>query len=481
MNITNSEINVNVFRGSGFMTISKYNKNGDLLFIADKDTKDITVINTITKSILGIFRGHNGVIWNLDITDDSKILISVSGDMSIIKWEVLTGNYKKIVTKSIPKYISILSEENKYIVSYDPISKRLKASFQIYNLDTDELLYNYDEETNFKRFTTINWLSTNKLFITYDNGEIIIFNLENNTIEKSEKIHTDSIKSVSFDKNKTKLITSSIDTTCKIINLENFQVEKIIENIVPCNYAVFSPVRNYIIIGGGLDAMLVAQKADNDFTSRFFSVKTGKYIGCIGGHIGPIRYLNINPDGKSYTSASQDGTIRIYYFNEDHYSSTNTNITTFIKDINLLQPSNENKLSNETILFNYADDIILNTKKSIDKNVIAETVKKESSLYTFTSKKIVEKDTTVENKTSYYDTFAIKVSNLPENIEYYELIDLFDFFGKIKERGVNIKKYKDDTVAFINYLDKSCAEKASEKMNGYRLGYQIIKVEILTH
>ncbi len=481
MNITNSEINVNVFRGSGFMTICKYNKNGDLLFIADKDTKDITVINTITKSILGIFRGHNGVIWNLDITDDSKILISVSGDMSIIKWDVLTGKYKKIVTKSIPKYISILSEENKYIVSYDPISKRLKASFQIYNLDTDELLYNYDEETNLKRFTTINWLSINKLFITYDNGEIIIFNLENNTIEKSEKIHTDCIKSVSFDKNKTKLITSSIDTTCKIINLENFQVEKTIENIVPCNYAAFSPVRNYIIIGGGLDAMLVAQKANNDFTSRFFSAKTGKYIGCIGGHIGPIRYLNINPDGKSYASASQDGTIRIYYFNDDHYSSSNTNITALIADINLIEASTENKLSNETILFNYADDIILNTKKSIDKNVITEPVKKETSLYTFTSKKIVEKDLTVENKTPYYDTFAIKVSNLPENIEYYELIDLFDYFGKIKERGVNIKKYKDDTVAFINYLDKSCAEKASEKMNGYRLGYQIIKVEVLTH
>ena len=70
---------------------------------------------------------------------------------------------------------------------------------------------------------------------------------------------------------------------------------------------------------------------------------------------------------------------------------------------------------------------------------------------------------------------------MPENIEYYELIDLFDFFGKIKERGVNIKKYKDDTVAFINYLDKSCAENASKKMNGHRLGYQIIKVEVLTH
>ena len=40
-------------------------------------------------------------------------------------------------------------------------------------------------------------------------------------------------------------------------------------------------------------------------------------------------------------------------------------------------------------------------------------------------------------------------------------------------------QYNDDTVAFINYLDKSCAEKAFLNMNGYRMGYQIIKVEVL--
>jgi translation initiation factor 3 subunit I len=484
MNITNNEIDVTIFRGNGFMTICKYNKNGDLLFIADKDTKDITVINTITKSILGIYRGHNGVIWNLDITNDSKTLISVSGDMSIIKWDVLSGNYKKIIMKSIPKYISILSEENKYVVLFDPISKRSKASFQIYNLETDELLFNYDEETNLKRFTTINWLNANKLFITYDNGEFIVYNLLTNTIEKSEKIHTDFIKSVSFNKDKTKLITASIDTTCKIINLENFEIEKTFENIVPCNCAAFSPIRNYIIIGGGLDAMLVAQKANNDFTSRFFSYKSEKFIGSISGHFGPIRYINVNPDGKSYATASQDGTIRIYYLSDDHHpkklcEQINTELTD-LTNLKILQASDENILSNETIMFIYTNQPVLNTKKSvIEKNNIAVTINNdETVLYTFTSKKFIEP--TSENRITYNDTFAVKVSNLPEDIEYHELMDLFDFFGRIKERGINIKKYKDDTVAFINYLDKSCAEKASQMMNGYRLGYQIINVEVLT-
>ena len=129
-------------------------------------------------------------------------------------------------------------------------------------------------------------------------------------------------------------------------------------------------------------------------------------------------------------------------------------------------------------MFVYVVQPVINTKKSsIEKN-ITTTSKNETVLYTFTSKKCIEPVS--ENKFSYNDTYAIKVSNLPEDIEYHELLDLFDFFGKIKERGINIKKYKDDTVAFINYLDKSCANSAFEKMNGYRLGYQIINVEVLT-
>ena len=77
------------------MTICKYNKSGDYLFIADKDSKTITVIDTNTKIILGNYTGHNGVIWNLDISDDTKTMISLSGDMSIIKWNLISGEFKK--------------------------------------------------------------------------------------------------------------------------------------------------------------------------------------------------------------------------------------------------------------------------------------------------------------------------------------------------------------------------------------------------
>lgn len=452
---------VNVYRGNGFMTVSKYNKSGNFLFIADKDSKTITIIDTNSKTILGNYTGHNGVIWYLDISDDSKIMISLSGDMSIIKWNLITAEHKKIIVKSIPKYINIY--ENLYVISFDPISKKSVSSFQLFNLETDELLYNYEEENNQKRITTINFLDFNKLFITYDNGFYGVFDIENKNFIKLEKLHDNCIKSISFNKDRTKLITSSVDCTCKIINLSNYICEVVIENIVPCNYAVFSPIKNYVIVGGGIDAMLVSQKSNNDFTSRFYSARTGKFITSIGGHFGPIRYINFHPNGKCFTTASQDGIVRLNYIDDDTHL---TNI-------------DDNNTSNITESFKFINDI--NTpleaeenKKEIKKEIKEE--KKETKLYTFTSR-IKHFDRESEKR----DTFAIKITNLPSDIEYYDLTELFEFFGRIKERGITIKKYNDDTVAFINYLDKSCAEKAFLNMNGYRMGYQIIKVEVLNN
>jgi WD40 repeat protein len=260
---------------------------------------------------------------------------------------------------------------------------------------------------------------------------------------------------VSFNKDRTKLITSSIDCTCKIINLSDYKCEVVIENNVPCNYAIFSPLRNYVIVVGGIDAMLVSQKSNNDFTSRFYSAKSGKFISSIGGHFGPIRYISFHPNGKCFATAGQDGLVRLNYIDNisdtDDVSSTTTETLKFINDINLPLEYEENKQE-------------------------VKEEKKESKLYTFTSR-----TKQIEREPERRETFGIKISNLPSDIEYHDLTELFEFFGRIKERGITIKKYADDTIAFINYLDKSCAEKAYSNMNGYRMGYQIIKIEVLNN
>ena len=97
------------YRGHGFMTIGKYNYNGSSIYIGDKESKKITKLNN---NGISEFEGHCGVIWDLDITPDDRILVSCSGDLSIGFWDNKTlENSNKLIyrtqEKGIPKIVSI--------------------------------------------------------------------------------------------------------------------------------------------------------------------------------------------------------------------------------------------------------------------------------------------------------------------------------------------------------------------------------------
>ena len=45
-------------------------------------------------------------------------------------------------------------------------------------------------------------------------------------------------------------------------------------------------------------------------------MSTGEELLCNKGHHGPVYGVRFTPDGKSYTSAGDDGTIRFWVFTE---------------------------------------------------------------------------------------------------------------------------------------------------------------------
>lgn len=64
------------------LTRVRINYDGDLLFTAGKD-KEISVWYLENGERLGTYSGHNGVVWDIDISYDTKTIVSACADPSV--------------------------------------------------------------------------------------------------------------------------------------------------------------------------------------------------------------------------------------------------------------------------------------------------------------------------------------------------------------------------------------------------------------
>jgi translation initiation factor 3 subunit I len=469
------------YRGQGFMTICKFNKEGNFLFVADKDSKYITKISTINNQIIGTYNGHNGVIWHIDITPDNKYMCSCSGDMSCILWNVENGDIiNKIDETGIPKYVSI--KDDLVIITCEPISKRSKSYVSIYSLTKlingdNTQLYKYIETEN--KLTTANLINESVILITNDNGLVKKINYKTNEIIQEQRIHTETIKSISLTNNNT-FLTGSTDKTAKIINMEDLTEIAVFNSTVPINTAIFTPDNNYVLLGGGIEAMMVAKTHDNDLTTKVFQISNQKLIKQITNHFGPLRFLDFNNNNKCFVSASQDGTVKIHYFEKPKNEEPEIKLELF--GFALHKNIDELYLKDEIITFDTKKNI--NTKISQTSQTSQKKKDKETETYYPIGHSFhKEKDkatnyviSTNNNLKSHIST--VRVCNLPEDVDPKDLWDMFEYYGRIENNGIKIKKIYNDTIAFVHYLNDESAKKAIEKCNKKKLGYNIINVDM---
>ena len=502
-----SNIETKVYRGCGFMTVSKYSNSGDKIYIADKDSKTITSIDTTDYSISNTFDGHKGIIWNLDTSKDDSVLISTSGDLTICFFNTSNSQIlHQINERNIPKYVSVQKKNlqtNLVAIICEALTKRSSTCISIYDLDlvgTSEfgekirLGWNRTSKPN-----VLLWLNETILIVGCDNGTIVLRNINDpdGSNETEYKFHTDSIKSLVWNKSFTGILTGSLDCTSKHINVSKWEILSTYESTVPINWACWNHNDRKVFVGGGIEAMNVAKTSNNDLNLKIYRVSDNKLTNHIGSHFGPIRYIDKSPCNKNFVTSSQDGTVKIYFVKEETQEEvSNSNPNSNLNPSELEKQDIDNEINSKKVYLVSETNKMLNlnwkppkqnqnNNKPVSKWVPGMPKSAQGNSQSTGSYQInnldegMQKKLEQAKKEAEENNSTIRVTNLPNTIKPRDLLDMFDLYGRIEERGgIKIKQYDDTTMAFIKYVYPESALKAIDNMDGIPMEHHIVRVEL---
>lgn len=253
---------------------------------------------------IGTFSGHKGAVWCCRLDPSGSLAATASGDFSVKVWDAITGK-------------SLFEFPHKHIVKtcdFSPDSKRLATGgheglVRIYNLTAEgqepKVL---QEGSNKAVISKCSWL-TDDVLLAADADGLIRFWKATDDEEPPKVLNSIKVDAEVRDMEIVKLPDNRMILTIAAGNKVSFfdlnTKELIHAYTMPIHFrdeggASLHPDGKRFVAGG------------SDLWVRVFDFDNGQELECLKGHHGPIRCLRYAPDGKTYATGSEDGTIRLW-------------------------------------------------------------------------------------------------------------------------------------------------------------------------
>jgi len=251
--------------------------------------------------------------------ETGSLAATASGDFSARLWDAVTGQ-------------SLLELPHSHIVKtcvFSPSSKRLatggkEALLRVYDLP--KLLLNKNKDNSgdgggkpapslqIKQdspITKLAWLSDTELLCACQNGKIYLWNTAAeappsapvHTFDTQEPAEIRDMEVRVVSPSGTRILTVAAGSKVYFFDTSTYALLK--SYTMPVHFkeeggCTLHPSGTKFVAGG------------SDLWVRVFDFETGAELECHKGHHGPIRCVRYSPDGKSYASGSEDGTIRLW-------------------------------------------------------------------------------------------------------------------------------------------------------------------------
>ncbi|AOA61275.1 Translation initiation factor 3 subunit i [Komagataella phaffii CBS 7435] len=305
----------------------KFNRDGDLLFSVSKDSV-ASIWYSSNGERLGTLNGHSGAISAIDIDPTTTFAITGSADFSAKLWRVETGECIFTWNTVTPvRGVEFNKDASKVLVLTAEVMGH-PGTISIYPVDftkeeqSTEPLLVIKRQPELGVFTVAGWSYGDKYIIAgHNDGSISKIDAETGEFLETAKYHEGIVTDLQFSPDRTYFITSSKDQSAVLVDVLEFKLLKQYQAKAPVNSAVITPVKDYIILGGGQDAkdVTTTKSADGKFESKIFHKIFKDEIGRIKGHFGPINTIAIHPKGTGFASGGEDGYVRLHHFDQPYF------------------------------------------------------------------------------------------------------------------------------------------------------------------
>lgn len=258
---------------------------------------------------VGSFIGHKGAVWGSCISSDASLAATAGADFTACLWDAVDGQCRTVLTqKHICKSVAFSADSSRLLTAGNT------NTINIYDVaaceDTPVALLTPKDP--FAR-TTVRLAryvcAASNIVVSATAGEredkvLSVWDVRSGQVEHTLPLGSIAKSGELSADGKVLTITGS-DSTMSVYDFE--KMERIMQIPVP-EYTESASLRYPqmdMMVTGGQDLTVTRFELAKDGTP--LEVEANR------GHHGPIWVLRFAPDGESYASGSDDGTIRLWY------------------------------------------------------------------------------------------------------------------------------------------------------------------------
>lgn len=247
---------------------------------------------------IGTFIGHKGAVWSAHINNAASLVATGSADYTAKVWDALSGkelhsfNHSRIV-----KSVNFTADSKKILTAGQDKIIRI---FDMTKTDAAPLTL----EGHTESVKNALWCKDGNTIISGGGDKCLrIWDTRSMTEVKNIPVKS-AITSVEISLNG-KHISATAGKEVIFYDASTYEVDKTYTLPIELNSAALSPDSSTFVVGGS-----------TDFWARVYDFNTGKELEVHKGHHGPVHCVRFAPDGATFASGSEDGTIRLWQSGE---------------------------------------------------------------------------------------------------------------------------------------------------------------------